>query len=408
MVFAGQGTQWAGCGRELYQTEPVFRRAVDAVDAAWRGHAGFSLRDACFTASSERLDRAEVPFVSSVTGEVTENLDAAYWWSNVRRPVRFMAAARAAARDFRPDVVLEISPHTTLTPAVRQILADQARPPACVRTLAREEDPRLSFQQALAELYRAGVGLDFAARYPRVRPVSHLLPPHPRDEHLVIDPLVDDAHFLRRGDYSAGPLVGRRIPGPQPRFEVRMSAADFPWLTEHRVQHTAIMPAAGYVEMILEALGNVPAHFELVEFLKPCLLGEQAVRLQTELAPQPGPGGAFTFRVSSLPVDGTGPGESVLHCTGKVRMMPNEVGESALATLDRGRFADAGRPRRTPSGCTRRSARGCGRVPRCGSARRICRTRPRSTWPAACCACRPATWSWSTPRRPRSAPPPGT
>ena len=503
MVFAGQGTQWAGCGRELYQTEPVFRRAVDAVDAAWRGHAGFSLRDACFTASSERLDqcqlaqpvifmievalvellktwgvyagcvighsagevaaayaaglcsleeatrlvfhratlqqrtagsgrmlavsldragaeeivreagarnleiacenapagtvicgpgedvaravalleerhvphrllrgnvafhsaamdvlegdlraslafldarplRAEVPFVSSVTGEVTENLDTAYWWSNVRRPVRFMTAVRTAARDVRPDVVLEISPHTTLTPAVRQTLAGQARPPACVRTLAREEDPRLSFQQALAGLYRAGVGLDFAARYPRVRPVSHLLPRHPKDEHLVIDPLVDDAHFLRRGEYSAGPLVGRRIPGPEPRFEVRMSAADFPWLTEHRVQYTPIMPAAGYVEMILQALGSVPAHFELVEFLRPCLLREHPVRLQTELAPQPGPGGAFTFRISSLPIDDTRAGESVLHCTGKVRIMPNGVGESALATLDRGRFADAG------------------------------------------------------------------
>jgi hypothetical protein len=45
-----------------------------------------------------------------------------------------------------------------------------------------------------------------------------------------------------------------------------MSAADFPWLTEHCVQDTPIMPAAGYVEMILQALGHVPAHFELVEF----------------------------------------------------------------------------------------------------------------------------------------------
>src|SRR5262249_28718615 len=48
MVFAGQGTQWAGCGRELYDTEPAFRDAVDAVDAAWRELAGFSLREECF------------------------------------------------------------------------------------------------------------------------------------------------------------------------------------------------------------------------------------------------------------------------------------------------------------------------------------------------------------------------
>jgi acyl transferase domain-containing protein len=60
MVFAGQGTQWAGCGRELYDTEPAFRRVVDAVDAAWRGQAGFSLRDACFTASQADLDEVRL------------------------------------------------------------------------------------------------------------------------------------------------------------------------------------------------------------------------------------------------------------------------------------------------------------------------------------------------------------
>jgi hypothetical protein len=46
-----------------------------------------------------------------------------------------------------------------------------------VRTLGRDEDPRLAWHQALGALYRAGVPLDFAARYPRVRPASRL-PPH--------------------------------------------------------------------------------------------------------------------------------------------------------------------------------------------------------------------------------------
>jgi hypothetical protein len=118
-----------------------------------------------------------------------------------------------------------------------------------------------------------------------------------------------------------------------------MSAADFPWLAEHRVQYTPVMPAAGYVEMILEALGGPPVHFEVVEFLKPCLLSGDPVRLQTELEPVPGPGEAFRFRITSVALRGTG--ESVPHCAGQVSRMPNGAGGSALPALDRSRFADA-------------------------------------------------------------------
>ena len=31
----------------------------------------------------------DVPFVSSVTGDTTSQLDSAYWWANIRRPVLF-------------------------------------------------------------------------------------------------------------------------------------------------------------------------------------------------------------------------------------------------------------------------------------------------------------------------------
>ncbi len=42
-VFPGQGGQWAGMGRSLFQTEPVFRDAVKACDSAIRRHAGWSV-----------------------------------------------------------------------------------------------------------------------------------------------------------------------------------------------------------------------------------------------------------------------------------------------------------------------------------------------------------------------------
>ena len=42
-VFPGQGGQWAGMGRSLFQTEPVFRDAMTACDSAIRRHAGWSV-----------------------------------------------------------------------------------------------------------------------------------------------------------------------------------------------------------------------------------------------------------------------------------------------------------------------------------------------------------------------------
>ena len=54
----------------------------------------------------ERTFDVDVPFVSSVTGSHTERFDSAYWWSNIRRPVRFAAAMETVRREHQPDTVL--------------------------------------------------------------------------------------------------------------------------------------------------------------------------------------------------------------------------------------------------------------------------------------------------------------
>ena len=235
-------------------------------------------------------------------------------------------------RDHRPEVLLEIAPHSSLQPVIAQCLEGGDPVPACIPTLMRDTDVCLGFHQALGALFRAGVELDFAAQYPRPEPVAHRLPGYPREDQATIDLKCDDEMFLRQGGYSQGPLIGRKVPSDHLLFEARLSDEDFPWLTEHLVHYAAIMPAAGYIELILQAFAGAPIHMEVLEFLQPCPIPKTPVRLQTELRPLANVPDAYTFTISSRSYEVEAGSE--LHCRGKVRLLKDDQAVDVPARLE--------------------------------------------------------------------------
>lgn len=60
-IFSGQGPQWWGMGRGLFEREPVYRQVIEQVDALLRPYSGWSLiEELCRSESDTRLDQTEI------------------------------------------------------------------------------------------------------------------------------------------------------------------------------------------------------------------------------------------------------------------------------------------------------------------------------------------------------------
>ncbi|MFD7629880.1 type I polyketide synthase [Streptomyces sp. NPDC059851] len=107
---------------------------------------------------------AEVPFLSTVTGEwVTgPELDAGYWFRNLRRSVEFEQATRVLLEQGF-GVFVECSPHPVLTVGVQETVEDSGREAAVLGSLRRHEGGPERFWRSLGEAWVRGVGVDWDA-----------------------------------------------------------------------------------------------------------------------------------------------------------------------------------------------------------------------------------------------------
>ncbi|TDC60437.1 acyltransferase domain-containing protein, partial [Streptomyces hainanensis] len=107
---------------------------------------------------------ARVPIHSTVSGQLLAGpeLDAAYWYRNLRHTVDFEGATRRAlAAGHR--VFVEVSPHPVLTMAVEETLADaDATGTLVLGTLRRGEGGPDRMLRSLAEGFVRGLPVDFS------------------------------------------------------------------------------------------------------------------------------------------------------------------------------------------------------------------------------------------------------
>jgi acyl transferase domain-containing protein/NADPH:quinone reductase-like Zn-dependent oxidoreductase/acyl carrier protein len=299
VTIAGDAAAIGALGAEIEPNQIFFR----PLDLDYAFHSRFM--DPISDQILDRLDGltprdGRLRFVSTVAGTTIEGrqLDAAYWWDNIRKPVQFAPAiASLEAEGF--NVFLEIGPHPILDRYMRECLKTAGGQGVSISTLRRHEAERDALWLALGRCYAAGVALDYNALDPGECAFVPL-PAYPwqRERYWFSED---------EGGGEAGtslskrkhPLLGKRLATTDGTWKNRLDPALLSWLADHVVQDSMVLPGTAYVEMAISAVLSTHAcngaEIEAFEIRRPVLIGAGAMPLvEVALSSEDG-----TFRLRS-------------------------------------------------------------------------------------------------------------
>ncbi|MFG2619449.1 type I polyketide synthase [Streptomyces sp. NPDC048507] len=233
-----------------------------------------------------------VPVVSNLTGAVAgaELTTPGYWVRHVREAVRF-ADGVAAARDAGTGTFLELGPGGALTAMAQEVLDEADRSAAvCVPVLRADRPEAASFLHALATVSVHGTDVDWTSAYTGSGARTVDLPTYAfQGRHFWPLPDPPAADLTAAGLAEAGhPLLTAWLPAPQGDGVLatgRLSLHTHPWLGEHTVLGTVLVPGTAFVDLACWA-GERVGSGELRELTlaAPLALAENAaVRLRLVL-----------------------------------------------------------------------------------------------------------------------------
>jgi len=226
-------------------------------------------------------------------------LDAPYWRRHSRQPVQFTESVRTVA-SLGCSVVMEIGPQPVLTAAALQIWPESSPAPRVIASLRKGTDARRQITEAVASAYVSGHRPDFAA-------IQH--GPSRRIE-LPTYPFQRRRYWPKTSVVTIAGSDGLRVSGilgsakdlasGDTVYTTVLSARTQPWLADHVIYGTVVVPGATYATMALAAAG-VPARVREVFFYEPIILPEKASR-EVQLTMHPLETGAgWKFQVHSRP-----------------------------------------------------------------------------------------------------------
>ncbi|MER6030948.1 thioester reductase domain-containing protein [Streptomyces sp. NPDC001851] len=203
-----------------------------------------------------RPQQGTVPFFSTVTCDWvdTDRLDAEYWYTNLRGTVEFARSALALAEQGYGAFV-EVSPHPVLTSHLQQNLGDE---PVITGTLRRDDGGIGRFLASLGDYQVRGGEVDWTRLFAGTGARRVELPTYAfQHERYWYESGSDTLDATGLGMSATGhPLLGAAVAlagTEQTLFTSRLSLHTHPWLADHTVAGTVVLPSSALVELALRA-----------------------------------------------------------------------------------------------------------------------------------------------------------
>nr|CUW01174.1 Type I polyketide synthase [Streptomyces caniferus] len=281
-----------------------------------------------FRLVAESVTYAEprIPVVSNVTGELAtarELTSADYWVRHVREAVRFADGIRWL-EEHEVTRFLEIGPDGTLT-AMAQGCLDGPADHLLVPALRKDRPEVTGLLTALGHAHARGVTVDWATFFAGTGA---------RHTDLPTYAFQHQRYWLRLAHTNATNLGAAGLQGAEHPllaatmtladshsvvFTGRLCAQDHPWLADHVVDGSLLVPGTAFLELALRAADQAGCdHVESLTIEAPLVLpAHEAVQLQMRLQ-EPDLHGARTLTLHSCRIGSTGVAEEpwVRHATG--------------------------------------------------------------------------------------------
>ncbi|MFB6619982.1 SDR family NAD(P)-dependent oxidoreductase, partial [Streptomyces sp. NPDC056367] len=300
---------------EHFRSQGVKARQLTVSHAFHSPHMDGVLAE--FEAVTATLDLREpaIPVVSNITGRVAapgELTDPGYWARHIRAAVRFHDGVRTL-HEQGVTTYVELGPDPVLTAMVRGALQDVAAAPAL---RAGQPEGRV-FLTALGTAWTRGTDVDWTPLLPAARSVDLPTYAFQRTRYWLDTPAPAQDAATAGQEHVGHPLLGAAVEladGQGAVLTGRIALADHPWLGDHVVAGSVLLPGAAFADIAVRAGDQVGCDtVEELSLEAPLVLPERAaLRMQVRVTDTGDGSGRYAFAVHT----GTDGGTWTRHATG--------------------------------------------------------------------------------------------